>query len=647
MTANTLANPANKQETITASINERKLLDSVRHMFTTSWTMFGELMQNARRAHGTKVEFTLEGTNCTVKDDGDGVKDFSKFVAICESGWDNQTMIEENPFGMGFLSCLMAAEQVEIHSGNKMVRISLKAVQEKKPIRVETTDKTVIGTEIHLVGLDSKLCETQKMYGSNEHRFILESKLKEFAKGFPIDVFFNSKKLDRPHAKSALAGSETEIGFVSIVGVDRSLATSENTTNMPKGFESAVYYLQGLPIGGGSYSSDHFIVHLDTKRFLPRVPDRTELFDKEEALKLIKLVMDQQLRNLLVSLKSTLDPKVFVLRYWGHCWDLGVPHLLSDVPFVPARIFKKAVKLTQNPEDTFEGSSYLQEEKLMPMEDFQSGVVRAFKTQHTSVDFDDRYGVEVLFFLAHFELLCTSKEFMGHWLADYLVDTDDLTFEITPVNLVESEVRYAEWGNVCASLRLCDSLKLKVTSGKQPEMVYEVELTEHWYARNPADHWTEEARSKVKPWTLAESVDVYVPSKSAGYDIADILSSFLDENDRFDEDAQGECERDIVNMISSMRGLPLSKMLDRNVDIHRLNLNAKSIGNMALVQVVPSQHSRTYPCLDFADMDAAYFETLAEKLQDALRAPGVTLTGDLLKSVMVTPPAKEETTTEG
>ena len=41
---------AQSVETVRASINERKFFESMKHLFASSYSVLGELMQNARRA---------------------------------------------------------------------------------------------------------------------------------------------------------------------------------------------------------------------------------------------------------------------------------------------------------------------------------------------------------------------------------------------------------------------------------------------------------------------------------------------------------------------------------------------------------------------------------------------------------------------
>ena len=59
------------------------------------------MLQNSRRAGATAVNFTFQGTNLTVEDDGRGIGDFQHLLSVAESGWDAETIEREHPFGIG------------------------------------------------------------------------------------------------------------------------------------------------------------------------------------------------------------------------------------------------------------------------------------------------------------------------------------------------------------------------------------------------------------------------------------------------------------------------------------------------------------------------------------------------------------------
>ena len=84
-----------------------------------------ELLQNARRAGATTVHITNKDGIVTVADNGKGIEDFSKLLAMGGSGWEDYIENSEDPAGVG-LFCL-TPRQVEISSKGRRVVITKEA----------------------------------------------------------------------------------------------------------------------------------------------------------------------------------------------------------------------------------------------------------------------------------------------------------------------------------------------------------------------------------------------------------------------------------------------------------------------------------------------------------------------------------------
>ena len=108
---------------IQVRINEEGALRNQRHAFTNRYTLVCELLQNARRA-GAKcieIEHDAAAQRLCVYDDGCGLDDFQKLLSLHESGWDEATVAEESPFGVGFSKCLYASTRCIVASGQTLV----------------------------------------------------------------------------------------------------------------------------------------------------------------------------------------------------------------------------------------------------------------------------------------------------------------------------------------------------------------------------------------------------------------------------------------------------------------------------------------------------------------------------------------------
>ena len=92
-------------KTIKARVN-RRLLEKADRLF--KGTLAGrviEILQNARRAGATQVDITNEEGWVMVRDNGEGIEDFSKLLDMGGSDWGEGVERSEDPAGVG-LFCL-------------------------------------------------------------------------------------------------------------------------------------------------------------------------------------------------------------------------------------------------------------------------------------------------------------------------------------------------------------------------------------------------------------------------------------------------------------------------------------------------------------------------------------------------------------
>ena len=104
--------------TIQAMVNPR-LLSKANRLFTG--TLEGriiEILQNARRAGATKVQIINQDGYVTVRDNGEGIDDFSRLLDLGGSGREENLESSEDPAGVG-LFCL-APRQVTIRSAEPL-----------------------------------------------------------------------------------------------------------------------------------------------------------------------------------------------------------------------------------------------------------------------------------------------------------------------------------------------------------------------------------------------------------------------------------------------------------------------------------------------------------------------------------------------
>lgn len=108
----------NKVELKVNIINQLKLFKQ--STFKDVLCFLDEDIQNAQRAKATEVRVTTDSYDNTliIENNGNILDNPQSLFSIAESGWDNDVMKNENPFGMGFFSNISVSDNIEIISGD-------------------------------------------------------------------------------------------------------------------------------------------------------------------------------------------------------------------------------------------------------------------------------------------------------------------------------------------------------------------------------------------------------------------------------------------------------------------------------------------------------------------------------------------------
>jgi len=121
-------------------------------MFPEKLPFIEEAFQNAQRAKATLVEVWVKDDEIVIMDDGIGLNNPEDLFTIAQSGWDEETVKEQKPFGLGFFSCVTMADIIIIESGyTKCVFDVPEIVQTNKArVRVEQLQEYVSGFRVIL-----------------------------------------------------------------------------------------------------------------------------------------------------------------------------------------------------------------------------------------------------------------------------------------------------------------------------------------------------------------------------------------------------------------------------------------------------------------------------------------------------------------
>lgn len=319
--------------TVAIRLNKRRLIENFRFAFPNRCGVVAELLQNARRAGASSVavSYARKAQRLVVQDDGCGIADFQKLFTLGESGWCEAVQRTEQPFGIGFLQSLYAAERCTVESNGQRVQFETRAALAGAIVGVargsEAHGTTVTLEEIDLPHLDREIVR--------------------MTRGFPIPVEYNGVRLRRPHAPDALPYARTAVGLMHLAGIEGGVPTRE----------SAVY-LQGLMVEGPVLlGSPCNVVHLDPVRFQARLPDRDRLIEQEAALEHVDAALAALWRDRLLAAKRVATPEVFVERCFKAAGLFGHVGLFNDVPVLPEGLLQRIVGYPRH--EAYDDAGYL------------------------------------------------------------------------------------------------------------------------------------------------------------------------------------------------------------------------------------------------------------------------------------------------
>lgn len=439
--------------TVRVQTNESRLLKMLKHAFTDRTTVVKELLQNARRSGATKIEvnYAKETDTLEIKDNGAGINDMQKLLSICESGWDEKTQETEHAYGIGFLSALYAAEEVQVESNGKRLRFSTARALSRADIPVEPATTTERGTTVRLVAV-----------GLNDKGF--DGKIEALVKGFPVCVRYNGKELPRPHAEdSGRTFTQVSIGAVHLYGM-HDISKSERLT---KTTNSAILYLQGFEVGTIGYYPyrDSNIIHLDSVAFVARMPDRDCLINSDEAKERIGAAVKTIWRETLYREIPAMDQEFVARNCYGVLNGWGALDLLNNNDYLPPRCLGTFTETPHIPIDSdgeFLSFQYFKE-TLTTRQQVESGeitVVRAADDDEDMLSWMARYVAGANIY--NYNTSDTLHE--GHWIFRSLKDFENKDITLT-VHGAKNQAHYrSAWYGM--TVQTCASYTIKSPLGK-------------------------------------------------------------------------------------------------------------------------------------------------------------------------------------
>lgn len=517
---------AQLDENIVSSVNEGRFLEHLRTLFSTSTTVLAECLQNGRRAGASQINFDYDASTSTlsITDNGCGIADFRALVTVAESGWSEETMASEKPFGIGFFSVSFAAETIVVESRGRQISFSSEDLIAKRQIAVQPSS-FIGGTRISLI--KCKLDEKK-----------IRNALGNYAKAFAVPVFWGEEELDRPHAQTNLKGATTPIGFVHVPGIH---------SDAPIAFEGlGVVYCQGLPVSVQGFTrhyhgdgKQHPIVHVDHLVYTPRMPDRDSLIDSEEAAKDFDAVLKGLWREHILVKKVEMSAVEFVETYWDTAKKADFLTVMGDVPVLPLRMVEY---VSETPILCRFGESFTYPHKEhVTLEQVQSGEVQLCK------DFDEEgNGTDFakLMFAMKANLLFVQYGLPdNHWARPFLRDISEEKVTISG-KVVASEYFNGGW---------CEG-RVKLVKDLAVTMAGKTMLLDESLCLG-SDAWSGTAAFLV-PLQVAKN------GGSAGYVLRQ-LSTYVDSNDYYSEtDFDLDSDR-FDDLVAILAGEPAEETIEK------------------------------------------------------------------------------------
>lgn len=491
-----------------AAVNEQRLLGHLKSMFSTSTKLLAELMQNARRAGASRVEFVFDPDTATlvVSDDGCGIETFRSILTVAESGWAEDVQADESPYGIGFFSVVFGAETVLVESNRCAIRFTADDLINKVGIPEQPTSFSG-GTRVSLISMRLK-------------PDAIQAAVKSFAQGFAIPVFWNGLELPRLDAADAVGGVETAVGRMTVCGLD---------PLQPHYVKDFAVYCQGLPIRVGDLpqaGSHRNILHLDHHRFFPRIPDRDSVIDGEAAAKEIRGVLRGLWREFLEEQKRNLPPETFAERYWTLTRELRMADIMNDVDVIPS---SELSLIDQYPVIThWDNSNFGSCEHHVTRSQVESGAVVLFEEAD-----GEEYGLNWL-------RLCLAEKMNlvflgsrlpdGHWAAPHVRDLSE-----EPVKVHGTVVKKDSFSGRWASGRLRLVRDFKATMLGQT-----VDMTHAVCVGRDSDEAT-----------------LLIPDLDGDFSrVLRQVSSYVNSNEEFQYTDKELDAEELSNLVAEMRGEP-------------------------------------------------------------------------------------------
>lgn len=525
-------------------------------MFTSEITFLTEICQNSQRAGATNVDikYSEESRVLTITDDGHGFTEqgWESFFTVGSSGWGDDVMKEQNPFGIGCAACLYAATEIKISSKDSEVFFETEALFSGEDVARTTSESFVDGTIIRLILKED--INIEKMLTDIESVF----------EAFTIPITVNGNEINR----SLAIGSnrdfiETELGMLKLVKSDLPNSQMRSSVRDLK----IGFILQGYKLKDSDKYPDAWI-HLQSNKFRARVPDRDCLVgDVSQIRETAKLILKSIYKQQLVEEHSKLKIEQFVINHWFEAMEYA-PELIKDAP-IPDFLFMSPDDIPYEEFDSYcQGRSYYgnRDFKVHFPDDLKDKFVfDALSVHGVAEDGDPCFLIGNYAYLVSNQFIESSSLPVGHWLRKRVVQTsigeDDITSTLT-TNGVVTEFCVSTAGFYGQAVVLCDSFELNIDG-----------------LINLSDEPVAVGRATTTNEAIWYDGKIYIPSECNNLNAVCRQTVNVNKSEwdfELDEDYLNKVEDELWSVVRIKRGGCITELLRDLIQEHNSELNVLS-----------------------------------------------------------------------
>jgi len=125
--------------------------------FADKVSFIDEAIQNAQRAKAKTIRVRHNGDTIIIENDGAILADPQSLFSMSESGWKDDDVMAENPFGIGFFSNTVVSNYIEIHTGNMLITFDVDKCISERSTNIESVivDEVYEGFKLTLKNIDA------------------------------------------------------------------------------------------------------------------------------------------------------------------------------------------------------------------------------------------------------------------------------------------------------------------------------------------------------------------------------------------------------------------------------------------------------------------------------------------------------------